>query len=459
MRGPTGEISHFVGIFSDITQRKAAEEEIQYLAHHDALTGLPNRSLLRGRLAQALNSAARAGDRVAVLFVDLDRFKHINDSLGHLVGDRLLMEVANRLAALIRESDTVSRQGGDEFVVVLAAVRDLDAVRRLAARILEEIAAPFLIDGHSLAISASVGIALYPDDDADLDGLLRKADLALYVSKEEGRDTFRFFTGAMNDAVHQRHALEQDLRLALQRGEFVLYFQPKWDLPSGQILGAEALLRWRHPERGLLAAAEFIDVAEDCGINLPLGEWVLEEACRQAAMWRAAGHLNLGMAVNLSPSQFRAEALTALVTAALARHALPPAALELELAEALLFQDLERTRVQLARLKALGIGIAVDEFAASYANLAQLQAFAVDKVKISRAFVAGLAGGPSEQAIVHAVLELARGLRIASVVEGVETEAQASYLRQEDCHEVQGFYFARPLPAAEFAALLAAAPP
>ncbi|WP_300321191.1 EAL domain-containing protein [Accumulibacter sp.] len=443
-----------VATFTDITERKAAQQHAEFLAHHDPLTGLPNRLLLRDRLEQALALARRSHGRVALMFLDLDRFKTINDSLGHPVGDKLLKAVVGRLQSCVRESDTISRQGGDEFVIVLRDARDSEAVSRLADKVQQRMAEPFLIDNHALSTSFSIGIALFPDDGDDFDSLTQKADTAMYHAKHAGRNAHRFFTEQMNvQAVEHMH-LETRLRHALQRHEFVLHYQPQADLKSGRITGVEALVRWQTPDDGLVAPATFIPIAEETGLIVPLGKWVMGEACRQARAWQDAGLPPIAVAVNLSALQFRRSDLVETVINSLVLADLDSEWLELELTESIMIQDAETALETARRLKAIGVRLSVDDFGTGYSNLAYLKRFAVDKLKIARPFVRDLVSDPGDAAIVRAIIQMAHGLKLRTVAEGVEDAEVVAQLRLYDCDEMQGYWLARPMPADELAAFI-----
>lgn len=432
----------------EIARVKDSEASFTHLAQHDALTNLPNRLLLRDRVDQAIGHARRDGRQVALLFLDLDNFKTINDSLGHAAGDELLQEVARRLRETLSDIDTVSRQGGDEFLVALADVDDLAVVSSLAGRMQRRLAQPFTLKGMQLVTSISIGIALFPGDGEDFDTLLRHADMAMYQAKSAGRNAYCFFDERMNADNRERLALELDLRQALSRDEFVLHYQPIVDLRSGRLLAAEALLRWRHPEFGLLGPDRFIGAAERSGLIVEIGEWVLGEACRQAILRQAGGLPRFVMSVNLSAVQFRRGNLGNLgevVQAALTRYGLSPSGLELELTESILLQDCE----QLRQLKELGVKLSIDDFGTGYSNLAYLQRFQVDKLKIDQSFVRGLGDNPQNQAIVTAIVQMARSLGLHTVAEGIEDEAIRQLLVELGCDQGQGYLFARPLPAAE----------
>ena len=451
---PDGSINGIQGIFWDITARKSAEEQIEYLAHHDPLTDLPNRVLLRDRFLQAQGQAARSANRVAILFLDLDHFKQVNDTLGHATGDRLLQAVAERLRRGVRETDTISRQGGDEFVIVLPELADPESAGSIAGKLMEQMHEPVRVNGHRLNVTFSLGIALYPDDGEDFDTLMKKADTAMYSAKEAGRNTLRFFTAAMNVEAAARLKLQGRLQRALEKEELVLYYQPQFDLASGRILGAEALLRWRDPERGLVPPGEFIPVAEDTGLIGPIGEWVIGEACRELRRWHEAGATDLTMAVNLSPVQFRRSRLVEIAARALQENRLPAECLEFELTESLLIREDAAILETLTALKGLGVKLSIDDFGTGYSSLAYLKRFNVDKLKIDQSFIRELCSNPDDEAIVSAVITMARQLRLRTVAEGVENAEQATMLRRFDCDEVQGFLFGRPMPAADFQALL-----
>jgi diguanylate cyclase (GGDEF)-like protein/PAS domain S-box-containing protein len=454
VRDADGRITHLVGIFSDISERKAAEAKIAFLAHHDPLTGLPNRLLLKDRMQQAMVHAERSGNKVALLFVDLDRFKAVNDSFGHPAGDALLRDAAQRLLACVRDSDTISRHGGDEFLVVLTDLQNSEVPAQIAGKIMAALCEPFHIEAHEATISASVGIAVYPEDGTGFDELLKKADTAMYHAKESGRNAFRFYTGRMNADAQERLDLHSRLRRALERDEFVLYYQPLVDLKSGRILGGEALVRWQSPEQGLVAPGRFIPAAEHSGLIVPLGEWVLHEACRELAHWHAIGAPWLSMAVNISPIQFRRGDVEETVLRALAASGAPPPALELELTESILIDGAEQVLATIRRLQGLGVKLAIDDFGTGYSSLAYLKRFAVDKLKIDQSFVRDIVTDQDDAAIVRAVIQMARSLGLHVLAEGVETEAVAVELRAMNCDLVQGYHFGRPMPAAEFRLLI-----
>ncbi|MDO9714183.1 EAL domain-containing protein [Paracraurococcus lichenis] len=436
--------------YEDVTERREAEARIAHIAHHDALTGLPNRVLFRERLDETL-VRARRDEGFAVLCLDLDRFKDINDTLGHPAGDALLRVVAERLKTVLRETDTLARLGGDEFAILQPNVDQPGDASPLARRLVEALSAPFDLGGHQVVIGTSVGIALAPTDGLDADLLLKAADMALYRAKAEGRGRWCFFEPEMDARMRERRLLELDLRRALVVGEFELHYQPIVAVASRRVSGLEALLRWRHPERGLVPPDAFIPLAEEIGLIVPLGEWVLAQACRDAAGWLGTPKV----AVNLSPVQFASRGLVDAVATALELSGLDPARLELEITETVMLQDTQATLATLHRLKALGVRIAMDDFGTGYSSLSYLQRFPFDKVKIDRSFTSGLEQSPRSNAIVGAVTDLCLGLDMTITAEGVETEEQLQELRRKGCGEAQGYLFSKPQPAAEIPMLLA----
>jgi diguanylate cyclase (GGDEF)-like protein/PAS domain S-box-containing protein len=446
---------HVIGTMRDITERKQAEARIEFLAHHDALTGLPNRVLLRDRFEHARAYSERNGSSLAMLFIDLDNFKAVNDSLGHAAGDELLKAVVQRLDQCVRDTDTVSRQGGDEFIVLLHDLPDHGTAERVAGEVLLRLGEPFRVGEHLLNSGGSIGIALYPADGCDFDVLLQKADTAMYNAKAAGRNTYRFFTEAMNARVREHLQLQSHLHRALANGQFRLVYQPKFRIDGSRITGLEALLRWNDPELGDIAPARLIPVAEDCGLIVPIGGWVMAEACRQIVAWRAAGLAVPPVSVNLSALQFHRSALVDNVGTILAAAGVPPSLLELELTESILLQDVEHTLATVRGLKNLGVGLSIDDFGTGYSSLAYLKRFAVDKLKIDQGFVRDIGSDPDDAAIVRAVIQLARSLRLGTVAEGVETEEQLAFLRVEGCDEVQGFLFAQPQAPEAIQGLLA----
>lgn len=451
-----GNLTHYLGIFSDLSERKATADQIEFLAHHDALTALPNRILFYDRLEQALIQAERQRGFVAVLMLDLDRFKLINDSLGHELGDQLLQLVAVRLRQQMRETDTVSRQASDEFLLLLPET-GLEGADRVAGSLLKCIQnEPFRIAEHTLSLTASIGVTLYPTHGRNSDSLLRQAGVALDYAKNGGGNTYRFFVSSMNANRIERLYLESSLRLALNRGEFLLYYQPQFSIADGLIVGAEALLRWQHPEWGLVAPGRFIPVAEDSGLIVPIGEWVLQEACRQAKAWQHAGLRPVTVAVNLSAIQFKRTDLLATVIHALTESGLAPDYLELELTESILIQDVDAALKVVQKMRAMGLKLSIDDFGTGYSSLSYLQKLAVHKLKIDQSFIRNVTGSDTDSAaIVRAIIQMAHSLKLLTVAEGVETGQQLSFLRHHRCDEMQGYYLGRPLPAAEFATWLA----
>jgi diguanylate cyclase (GGDEF)-like protein len=429
----------WVGTHEDITERRRAEKQIAHMARHDSLTDLPNRVLFSERLGQALAGIHR-GDRLAVLYLDLDHFKGVNDTLGHHMGDDLLQAVASRLRSSVRDIDTVARVGGDEFAIIQTGIERVTDVEVLARRICDAVRAPYILNGHPAVVDASIGIAIAPSDGTEPDELLRNADMALYGAKSDGRGTYRFFEPAMDARMKARRALELALRKGLVEGQFELYYQPVVRLDDNTITGCEALIRWNHPERGLVLPGEFIPVAEEIGLIIPLGEWVLRKACADAASWPD----DIKVAVNLSPLQVMNKNLLSTVIGALASSGLPARRLELEITESVLMQNTDATLATLHRLRGLGAHISMDDFGTGYSSLSYLRSFPFDKIKIDRCFVAGLPGGDDSVAIVGAVAGLAKNLSMVTTAEGVETEQQRDQVRALGCTEMQGYLFSRP---------------
>ncbi|WP_124949048.1 bifunctional diguanylate cyclase/phosphodiesterase [Sulfuriferula thiophila] len=451
LRNNHEQITHYVTTFSDISERKEAEERIRFLAQHDILTGLPNRALFTSELTQAIANAKRQHHQLALFFIDLDHFKNINDSLGHHFGDLLLQEIAERLKSRLKDMDAICRQGGDEFILLLQDITSPDDVAHIAERLIEVLSTPVLLDSHEIAISASIGIALYPEDGDNGETLVKNADAAMYHAKQSGRDQYRFFVKALNDTVHERLTIESGLRKALERKEFELYYQPQINLISGEMIGVEALIRWHHPEFGMVPPVRFIPIAEDSGLIIPIGDWVLNEACRQAVAWQQAGLTELTMAVNLSAVQFRRGDVEKSINNALQASGLNPALLELELTESILIQDTEKMLATVQRLKSLGVKLSIDDFGTGYSSLSYLKRFNVDKLKIDQSFIRNMVNDPSDAAIVHAIIQMARSLNLKTIAEGVEEQNMLEALQLHQCHEAQGYYFARPMPADELA--------
>ncbi len=440
--------------FQDISERRAAEETIRHLAYHDSLTRLPNRALFTDRVAMALNHARRASQMVAVIFLDLDRFKLVNDTLGHAVGDQLLQDVAEELVRVLRDCDTVARMSGDEFTFLIPDLNRREEALEVGERILDGLRQQRKLGHNEMVISGSLGIAVYPDDGDDPETLLRNADIAMYRAKDNGRDVCQMYDPMMNASIVARVALEQDLRRALKRKEFVLHYQPKVNVDAGEVVGAEALVRWQHPERGLVPPAEFITVAEETGLIVPLGEWVLRAACEQMNAWQDAGLPPIRLSVNLSPRQWQHDSLVEMVAAVIGEVGVNPAYLQLEITESVMMQDVDRAISVMGRLKQLGVEIAVDDFGTGYSSLNYLKRFPIDVLKIDRSFVREMHSDANDAAIVQAIIALARTLKLAVVAEGVETIEQMESLKERQCYEMQGYLFGKPVPAEAFKAIL-----
>ena len=428
----------------DITEQRRSEAKIAHMALHDTLTALPNRALLNERLGEAL-ARGRRGEVVAIHILDLDHFKHVNDTLGHPIGDKLLQIVGDRLRALVRDTDTIARMGGDEFAIVQVALSQVADATSLAQRVIAAVSEPYEIDGHQVVIGTSIGITVAPSDGLVPAELIKNGDLALYRAKADGRGTLRFFEPDMDLQMQARRALEQDLRKALTAGEFELHYQPAINLANDEICGFEALIRWHHPQKGMVSPAAFIPLAEETGLIVPIGEWVIRQACATAAPWPA----NLKIAVNLSPAQLRSPGLLQVIVSALAASGLAPDRLELEITETVLLQDSETTLAILHRLREIGVRIAMDDFGTGYSSLSHLQRFPFDNIKIDRSFIKDIADNASSLNIVRAVAALASGLGVAATAEGVETQGQLDLIRSEGCTEMQGFLLSKPIPAHE----------
>jgi diguanylate cyclase (GGDEF)-like protein len=431
-------------------------QRIEYLAYHDGLTGLPNRSMFSKLLSQRISEARRYDRELAVAFLDLDRFKQINDTLGHEAGDQLLQEVATRLQGCVRDSDTVARLGGDEFVVLLPELEDGKLAATVAQKILAVLGQPFTLIGHEFRVTASIGISIYPQDGQDEQTLTKNADIAMYQAKAEGKNNFQFYSEQLNANSLERLTLESSLRHALERDEFRLYYQAKRDIHTGCISGMEALLRWEHPDLGTVMPMQFIPVAEETGLIVPIGKWVLKTACSQSVAWQNEGLPPFGIAVNMTARQFLDESLLQDLASILKSTGMNPQLLELELTESLLIHDVENTLRILTGLKSLGIRIAVDDFGTGYSSLATLQRFPLDTVKIDRSFIGGLIGPTEQSGLADAIIAMGKSLSMTVVAQGVETKEQADFLRAHACDELQGFYFNRPLPANQFAQLMRA---
>ncbi|WP_331308430.1 putative bifunctional diguanylate cyclase/phosphodiesterase [Methylobacterium oryzae] len=444
----------WVVTLEDVSTRKATEARADAMARLDPLTGLPNRLLLRERLAEALERLARSGECCALLLIDLDRFKPVNDTLGHPIGDALLATVADRLRSTVRATDTVARIGGDEFVILQAGIRDAAGTQALARRVVDLIGRTYMVEGHLLTIGASVGVALAPEDGADADRLLKNADLALYRAKLDGRGTYRFFEPEMDARMQARRKLELDMRQALARREFQLHYQPQLQLASGTLIGCEALIRWRHPDRGLVSPLDFIPLAEEIGLIVPIGEWVVRQACRDAMTWPDP----MSVAVNVSPAQFKSDRLVETIISALAGSGLPARRLEVEITEGVLLQENDRTLQTLHRLRELGVRVSMDDFGTGYSSLSYLRSFPFDKIKIDRSFVKDLTSKPDGEAIIRAIAGLGKSLGMTTVAEGVETSEQMQRIRLEGCTDVQGYLISKPVPAEDLRQVFAAFP-
>ena len=439
-----------IWIFTDITERKEAEERAKFLAYHDDLTGLPNLQLVRDRMQQAVNFTDHDKTKMALMVLDVDHFKTINDSQGYSFGNKLLVEVAQRLKLSLKDTDTLCRKGGDEFLILLPHLNDAEECVAFLAQLMLKLSIPFYLEGIELALTVSTGIAMYPDDGSDLDSLLQKAEMAMYQAKEVGRNTYRFFDEEMNQEAVDQLALFFGLRRALEHSEFELYYQPQIDIGSDELIGAEALIRWNHPEFGLISPARFIPVAEESGLIVPIGEWVLCEACREAAKWQSMGKTDLVVAVNLSALQFKRGDIEQSVIRALAESGLNPSQLELELTESILVSDTEKVLATVIRLKHLGIKLSIDDFGTGYSSLSYLKRFKVDKLKIDQSFIRDLAADADDAAIVRAVIQMARSLGMQTIAEGVEDQRALDLLRLYRCDEAQGYFYSRPMPAQAF---------
>src|SRR6266498_972559 len=453
IEGQDGKQGIIVVKVTDTTERKRAEEKVKHLAFHDSLTGLPNRLLFSDRLRVGMVHANRYREKLAVLFLDIDRFKVINDSLGHSIGDELLRRIAERVGGCIRQEDTIARLGGDEFTVLLPGIAKEEDAATIANKILEAVRLPFFIEHRELFITTSIGVTLYPDDGADPETLVRNADTSMYRAKEQGRDNYQLYAPAMNSRALERLSLESRLRQALQNRELVVYYQPLIELATGQIRGAAALLRWQHPELGLVPPGDFISIAEVSGLIVPIGQWVLRTACAQASAWEKSGY-PLSVAVNLSSRQFQQADLVFQVTEALQQAKLSPASLDLEITESNAMQNAELSISTLWDLKNLGLSLSMDDFGTGYSSLNYLKRFPIDRIKIDQSFVRDVTRDPDDAAIAAAIIAMAHSLKLTAVAEGVETEAQLEFLRAQKCDEMQGYLFSPPVPAAQFDELL-----
>jgi diguanylate cyclase (GGDEF)-like protein len=443
------------GIARDVSERKRMEERLNYLAFHDDLTGLPNRPLFHDRLSQALKRAEKEKNEVVVMLLDIDRFKEINDTLGHDTGDRLLQAVAHRLSVDVRLGDTMARTSGDEFFFVFSGIENQEAAQAAASRIQDAFGIPFLVDGNEFYITPSIGVSRYPQDGHNAENMIKSAEMAMYSAKELGKNNHQFFTPELGTAAADKRTLEYQLRKAIEKEEFEVYYQPQVELRTGRLIGCEALLRWRHPERGLLAPAHFMGVAEENGFIIPIGEWVLRKACAQNKAWQNEGLPPIRMAVNLSARQFHLSQkiqkdLITTVSQALEESKLSPTCLELEITESIAMRNIEDTIRTLAQLHELGVRLSIDDFGTGYSSLAYLKKFPIDALKVDRAFVKDVIEDPDDAAIVEAILAMARSLKLHAIAEGVEKESQLKFLHALGCDEVQGYYFSKPIPADSF---------
>lgn len=448
-RGANGKLQYYEGTIEDVTERKVAEDRVEFLAFYDALTGLPNRTLLEDRIAVALGGSRRRNESIAFLFLDLDRFKLVNDTLGHSFGDVLLQEVAERLKKWVREQDTVARVGGDEFVIMLPGVQSAQDAVSAADRLMDLVTAGFSIHGHSINVTCSVGISMFPDNGEDGETLVKNADAAMYKAKQIGPNNIELFTEDLNIQMVERLKLESGLRLAIERNEFFLLYQPQLDLASGEIIGVESLIRWQHPELGLIPPDKFIGIAENSGLIVPIGEWVLRTACQQARQWQIEGLPAIPIAVNVSAIQFRQDGFRDMIKNVLRETGLAPRYLELELTESLLLTNADVMFAVLRELNEMGLRLAIDDFGTGYSSLSYLRQFPVEKLKIDRSFIRNVAENPSDAAITTAIIRMAKSLGLRVIAEGVENQAQMSFLREHQCDEIQGYFFSRPITAAE----------
>lgn len=445
-----GRVAHFVWVIEDVTEREQHEELLEYQANHDALTGLPNRTLLADRLNQALANAARYNLSLAVLFIDLDNFKFVNDSLGHALGDRLLIIEAERLTKCIRSGDTVSRYGGDEFVVVVSRLEKSEDAAVVAKNVQEEISRQITIDGHEFSITCSIGISIYPKDGHDVDSLMKNADVAMYRAKEQNRNSYQFYTREMNERVVERIVIERHLRHALEMGQLEVHYQPQVDLADGRIVGVEALLRWNSPELGLVEPCRFIPLAEETGLIVDIGEWVLRTCCCQNKSWQEAGLQPLTISVNISARQLQKKDLAGIIAKILQETGLDACFLELEIVESMVMKDVDSAAVIMMQLKHLGIQLAMDDFGTGFSSLSYLKRFPFDKLKIDISFIRDIITDPESSAIALAIIAMAHNLNLRAIAEGVETEEQLEYLRKHGCDEIQGFIVSKPVTACEF---------
>ena len=447
VKNSRGEIVQYVGMFSDISERKAAEARIEYLAHYDPLTGLPNRTLLQDRFTLAIAQAKRSHRRVGVLFLDLDRFKKVNDTLGHSAGDSVLQQTAHRLRGCLRQADFVARQGGDEFIAIISDLDMIHDAAHVAQKIIKAMGRAMEVHGHEIHMSPSIGISIYPDDGNNIEALLKNADIAMYQAKNAGRNNYQFFAQEMNESAFEHLAFETSLRRALDNQEFVLHYQPQIDIASGRITGAEALIRWRHPDLGMVSPAQFIPVAEESGLIVPISTWVLQQACAQAATWRKVLSAPLRVGINVSALQFRHRDFVELVTDTIDQSGIEASALELELTESVVMHDADSVIAKLLALQEVGVGLAIDDFGTGYSSLSYLKRFPIDRLKIDQSFVSDIGRNSDSEAIIQAIISMAHSLRLQTLAEGVETVEQFNFLRDHGGEEVQGYLFSRPIPS------------
>jgi diguanylate cyclase (GGDEF)-like protein/PAS domain S-box-containing protein len=451
---PQAKVLSVITLAQDVTASRQAQERLNYLAYHDDLTGLPNRSLFNDRLSQAVIEARRQGRCVGVMLLDVDNFKMVNDTMGHEAGDELLRNIGKRLSVCVRESDTVARFGGDEFGLVLADMADPRDALKVAQKMLDAFAPAFFVGGRELFIGPSIGITMYPTDSDDLDTLVKNADSAMYHAKAQGRNNFQFYSAALTERAQSRFLVETSLRRALERREFLLHYQPKVSLATRKITGVEALIRWQNPELGMVPPGDFIVVAEESGLILPIGEWVLRSACEQVKRWHDQGLTPVKLSVNLSSKQFRRGPLKDTLARVLAETGFDPHCLEFEITESVLMDGSAEVSAVLAELKDMGISISVDDFGTGYSSLSYLKRFPIDTLKIDRSFVRDIPGDQDDAAIVRAIIAMSRSLRMKVIAEGVETEEQSQFLRAEGCDEIQGYFCGRPVPPEEFQQML-----
>ncbi|MGF7184013.1 diguanylate cyclase (GGDEF)-like protein/PAS domain S-box-containing protein [Desulfitispora alkaliphila] len=442
--------TRIVFVSRDITERKHYEDRLWHQAFHDALTNLPNRTLLKDRLQVEINHAKRNGTKVGVLFLDLDRFKIINDTLGHAIGDKLLQTIADRIVDCVRTDDTVARLGGDEFTVLVTSVNRSEDVAKVAEKILKAVKQPMEIDGNQLYLTASIGIAIYPDDGVNVTNILKNADAAMYRAKESGRNNYQLYTYALNEKAFERLEMENSLRRAIEQEEFEVYYQPRINVTNGQIIGMEALIRWNHPDWGLVSPGRFITIAEETGLIVPIGEWVLRAACAQNKAWQEAGHKPVRMAVNISARQFQLQDFLRVVADVLEQTGLEPRWLELEITESIAMQNVDYTYKMLRKLNEMGIDLSIDDFGTGYSSLSYLKRFPINKLKIDKSFVNDITSDENNAAIASTVIVLGKSLKFGVVAEGVETKEQLDFLREHNCEEMQGYYFGKPVPAENF---------